>query len=186
MSENAALTAAQIYTSIKGEVDRKSKEELRKEVLAEMESTYGKTISDLKSEVATLKADLKSSQSEGLAEKRITAASKKSSDNLIASLKSEISNLKTSIREKAQGVSVNKQELAEKTQKIKDDLRQEKLKSSKLDLQIATLTGKLSEKKTTKTVSVVAPSPIPSFDIKPIRGQDGRISGATVTPIGIN
>jgi len=187
MSENAALAAAQIYTSIKGEVDRKSKEELRREVLAEMESKYSKTISDLKSAIISHKADIKSGNAEAVAEKRIADSLNKVADKKIESLKSEISSLKAGIREKAQNSAVNKQELAENAQSLKDDLKQEQLKVSKLELKIATLTGKLSEKKpVNQAQKIIAPAKMPSFKVEPIRGQDGRVVSATITPIGLN
>jgi len=161
-----AEVADRMYHTLMSDIKLRAKEEARKEVMAEIEG--------VRAETERVKAERDAAQ-----------LRLKASEELAGNLNGQIAKLKTDVSQGTKSIASGKQQLIDGTQFIKSELTQEKLKVQKLEVQIASLEGKLSQKpKQVKTKVVqAAQAVIPSFEFKPIRGQDGRIQSVTATPV---
>lgn len=173
VSVNAEV-ADHLYTSLMADIKAKAISDARMMVQAELD---------------TARAEILRSQAETktvAAERDAARTLQESANTLAQELKSTVSKLKADLRLKTQSLAMSKQETTDGLQVLKSELSQEKLKTQNFEIQIANLNGKLSETKNIKPAPVMAPTPIPSFEFKPVRGQDGRISSVTAIPVGMN
>lgn len=108
------------------------------------------------------------------------------SDRKINELLSEINILKNTIAENNRKLAMNSEDLNNAIIPLKNELDSEKQKTRDLEVQIATLTGRLKEieSRPQPIVKEIKPIQIPSFEAKPVRGPDGRTISVTLTPVG--
>jgi hypothetical protein len=105
------------------------------------------------------------------------------SESLVSELRTDVEKLKSELNEKSRYVAMKKQDREDDEQEMKAELTKERLTNKDLEIKIANLEGQLSQKPKVQTKIVQAePSPIPSFEFRPIRGSDGRIQSVTATP----
>lgn len=159
-----AEVADRMYQTLMSDIKLRAKEEARKEVMAEIEGA--------RAETERVKAERDAAQ-----------LRLKTSEELNGTLNNRISKLETDVLQGNKNVESGKQQLVDGTQVLKGELSQEKSKVQKLELQIATLEGKLSQKPKKTKVVQTQPMAIPSFKFEPIRGSDGRIQSVTAIPV---
>lgn len=161
-----ADVADRMYQTLMSDIKLRAQEEARKEVMAEIEGA--------RAETERVKAERDGAQ-----------LRLKASEELAGSLNVRIKSLEGDISKGDKSIASGKQQLVDGTQVLKSQLAEEKSKYHKLEIQVASLEGRLSQKpKQVKTKIVQSqPMAIPSFEFKPIRGQDGRIQSVTATPV---
>lgn len=172
-----------LYQSMMADVRQKALEEARIEVQAELATaragvlTAQAGISKAQAEVSKVQGDTSKAEARREAAKVL----QQSAEALSERLNLEITRLKAVARDDAEKVSKIKATSVAEISRLEDELKQVQMKYAALSVQIA---SKPAVKKGAKPAT--AYSPIPAFKVDPIRGQDGRIYSATVTPIGLN
>lgn len=161
-SVNADVTD-RIYNQLMTDVRIKAQDDARNEARAEMETLRAET----------LRVE---------AERDAARVLKSSADNLAQELKSKIASLESDLRTKVQSLAVGKQEYLDDSQGLKVDLFKSEVRVRELEIEIASLTGKLSGKSKNVVVQNTQ-TPIPAFDVAPVRGADGKIVSARLTPV---
>ncbi len=161
-----ADVADRMYQTLMSDIEQRATEKARKEVMVELEGA----------KAATVRVE---------AERDAAIMMKEASESMAEGLKEEIHELKEEVSEKEGMSEEGEQAYTDNIQVVKSDLSQERLKVQSLEVQVANLEGKLSEKQIVQAPQVIKSSPmvIPSFEVTPVRGQDGRIQTATIKPV---
>ncbi len=116
-----------------------------------------------------------------------TKALLESSNILIVKLNETILALEGDKRTHGQQAAIMKEDMNNLTEELntRKSIDGESIKA--LQIKVAELTGKLSVKPRPVPAQIVQPLKIPDFNINSVvRGTDGKISGATITPVGLN
>lgn len=161
-----ADVADRMYQTLMSDIKLRAQEEARKEVMAEIEGA--------RAETERVKA-----------ERDAARMLLKTSEELAGTLNVKIKSLEGEISKGNKSIASGKQQLIDGTQVLKSQLAEEKTRSQDLRVQVASLEGKLSQKPKQVKTKVVQSQPmaIPSFEFKPVRGQDGRIQSVTAIPV---
>lgn len=162
-----ADVADRMYQTLMSDIKLRAQEEARKEVMVEIEGA--------RAETERVKAERDGAQ-----------IRLKASEELAGSLNVRIKSLEGAVSKGNKSIASGKQQLIDSNQVLKSELSQEKTKVQKLEVQIAGLEGKLSQKpKQVKTKTVQSqPMAIPDFTVSGVvRGQDGKIQSAKITPV---
>lgn len=155
---------SRMYQELMSDIKLRAQEQARKEVMVELEGA---------------RAEVERVRAERDAARLLHQTSEETSGTLRAKIKS----LETDVSKGFKSVESGKQQLIDGTQVLKSEIANEREKVQKLQVQIASLEGKLSEKPKVQTKIVQSSQAIPSFKLEPIRGQDGKIMSATITPV---
>lgn len=122
-------------------------------------------------------------------EKERAEALLEAANKMIDNLNGTIGNLKTDLRKHAQAAAIMKDDHKNLLEEMSNRKAIDREAIKDLQIQVAKLTGKLEQsKKVLPVIKPAAPMPlvIPEFTAIPIRGSDGKISSATIKPVGLN